>query len=154
MKLLIYGRRLCGRVDRVPGICYVATRFAHLYYVPLIPLSSWIIKQGTEKTFDFREQRIRLSVKSVLIAWLQAYLFIFGVLNSAWGGYRIATQNPAVSSFWDGEFKLILGLLAISACLMLRFRPLQAGPERTADLLGKLGMKWIPPKQDDEWNQA
>ena len=149
---IICGRRLFGRVDQVPGTCYVATRFFHLYYVPLIPLSSWIINQGAEKTFDFREQRIRLSVKSVVFGWLQAYFLLFGLLNAVWGGFQIAMQSHAANNTIDGEIKLILGLACLSAWLLFAFRPLRAGHERANELRAYLGIEPETHVEETEWS--
>src|SRR5437762_2645960 len=46
--LLVWGSKLYGRVDDVPGMFYVATRFGHLWYLPLIPMGSFVVleRQG------------------------------------------------------------------------------------------------------------
>ncbi len=40
---VVYGTRLYGRVDMIPGLCYVATRFFHIFWIPIIPLGSQIV---------------------------------------------------------------------------------------------------------------
>jgi len=38
--VIVWGSRLYGKVDVVPGFFHVATRFGHVYYLPLIPTQS------------------------------------------------------------------------------------------------------------------
>ena len=38
--IIVWGTKLYGKVDEVPGMFHVATRFFHLWYIPLVPLSS------------------------------------------------------------------------------------------------------------------
>ena len=40
---IVWGARLLGKVDCVPGMFHVATMFAHLYYIPLIPMQSYVV---------------------------------------------------------------------------------------------------------------
>lgn len=152
--LLITGQRMCGRVDHVPGTCYVATRFLHLYYVPLIPLSSWVIRQGTEKLSGFDGQQIRMSIKSVLFGWLQAYLVVFGLINSLRGPVQIAALQHAGKNPIDGEITLALGLLSLGVWLLFRFRPLLAGAERANELRARLGIDPLAPDADSKWTEA
>ena len=35
--VFVFGSRLYGKVDEVPGIGHVATKFAHFDYMPLVP---------------------------------------------------------------------------------------------------------------------
>src|SRR4051794_31008614 len=116
--ILIFGQRLCGKVDEVPGICYVATRFLHLYYVPLIPLSSWVILRGTESASGFKGQQIRLSCKSVLLGWLQAFLVIFGLMNSIRAAILFADPQLRLNNGTDGAVALMIGLMSLTAWLL------------------------------------
>jgi hypothetical protein len=38
--IIVWGSRLYGKVDAVPGLFHVATRFGHIWYLPLIPMGS------------------------------------------------------------------------------------------------------------------
>jgi hypothetical protein len=64
--MIIFGTRLFGKVDQVPGVGYVATRFFHIDYLPLVPSQSWLVFQQTGKTW--RGVKIPLSLKSPLIS--------------------------------------------------------------------------------------
>ncbi|WP_144429503.1 hypothetical protein [Myxococcus hansupus] len=65
--MIIWGSRLFGKVDAVPGLGYVATQFAHINYLPLFPMKSWLVV--SEEGNGWRGQAIPLSWKSVLVAW-------------------------------------------------------------------------------------
>jgi len=68
--LFIFGTRLFGKVDEVPGHFHVATEFFHIDYVPLIPVKGWIVtsQNGT----GWHGVPIPISGKSVAIAWGRA----------------------------------------------------------------------------------
>lgn len=140
---LIVGQRVCGRVDDVPGICHVATRFVHFYYVPLIPLSSWIIEKGVKPASGEPGRRIPLSGKSVVFGWVQALLVVYGSLNTLKGvlilirqqqqQFGVVGPNPSV--------QLTLGILCLGAWALFAIRPFRASKERTKELLGHLGIE-------------
>ncbi len=59
-----YGTRLSGKVDSFAG-SYIATRFFHIYYIPLIPMSSWLVlKDGSGVS-------VPLNLRSVMAGWLR-----------------------------------------------------------------------------------
>jgi hypothetical protein len=72
---LIFGTRTFGKVDRVPGLFYVTTRFFHINFVPLIPLGSYVIFEGTD-----RGKMIGFSLKSLAWAWGRWVLVIGGLI--------------------------------------------------------------------------
>jgi len=78
---IAYGITTFGRVDIVPGLFSVATRFFHVSYVPLVPLGSYVVVDENEE--GIRGVRIPLSVKSYFLAWFQTLAIyatmIFGV---------------------------------------------------------------------------
>ena len=65
--IVIHGSRLYGKVDRVPGLFHVATRFFHIYYIPLIPLGSTVVVAETKE--GWKGIKVGLSLKSILITW-------------------------------------------------------------------------------------
>jgi hypothetical protein len=83
-----------GKVDRIPGLCYVVTRFLHVCFVPLVPLESCLIRELPGKRGKRIRQlwarpellddengnlkiRIPISLKSLLLAWLRT-AFVIG----------------------------------------------------------------------------
>src|SRR4051812_50211547 len=68
--IYIFGSRLYGKVDQVPGVFHVATKFGHLNFIPLIPMESYIVLSTQGKQFS--GVRIPMSGKSVLVTWGRA----------------------------------------------------------------------------------
>lgn len=71
------GVGLYGKVDQVPGLFHVATRFFHLYWVPLIPLKSIVVRE--RKSGDQEGPSVGLNGKSILFTWLRLTLLGFGI---------------------------------------------------------------------------
>ena len=68
MIIVFWGKRYYGIVDRVPGLFYVATLFFHIYYVPIAPSQSYLIKAGGKGN-----RAIPLQSKSVLAGYLRGW---------------------------------------------------------------------------------
>ncbi len=81
------GTKFYGKVDRVPNLFYVRTQFFHVQFLPLIPLGSYLLVEGTN---DERGVKIPLSIKSVFTAWVRAALVLIAV------GYGILTAVHVV----------------------------------------------------------
>lgn len=77
--LLIWGSRLYGKVDAVPGVFFVATRFGHLWYLPLLPLSSHLVFDETDD--GWRGVEIPMASKSVVVAWGRLALGVLAVVS-------------------------------------------------------------------------
>lgn len=90
---IICGNQLYGRVDKIPGLFSVATKFFHLYYVPLIPFESWLIIDGTETAEGFQGRKISLSGKSILLAWMRAAAVVCSIGAVFWGLIAVADMN-------------------------------------------------------------
>jgi hypothetical protein len=75
--MLIWGTSLYGKVDEVPGVCWVATQFFHLWFIPLVPM-------GSQAVFDqsgdgWQGAPIGLSGKSVLVTYARAALVLLAI---------------------------------------------------------------------------
>ena len=102
---LFYGISLRGKVDQVPGRFYVATRFFHMFGIPLFPAGTYIVWEGSEWTGawsseflgvgrfsipvgpwerkgSFKGIRIRFSWKSFFFAWLRTVLVFVGCVGA------------------------------------------------------------------------
>jgi hypothetical protein len=68
--VIVWGSGLYGKVDEIPGVCHVATKFGHLWYIPLIPMGSWAVisKDGN----GWQGAPVGWSIKSILTAWFRA----------------------------------------------------------------------------------
>lgn len=75
--IVVWGTRLYGKVDEVPGMFHVATQFFYLQYVPLAPMGSYLVFSKTGE--GFRGAKLGLSLKSVLVAWTRVALAIGAV---------------------------------------------------------------------------
>ena len=72
------GERLYGKVDRLPGVFYVATMFSHLGFIPIWPRGTYLVIDGSEdeKAFGgmtFRGIPIRASAGQ--LRWRTRLLF-------------------------------------------------------------------------------
>jgi len=78
--IIVYGQSTCGKVDKVPNLFYVCTRFFHVYYVPLIPVQSYLVLAGSESgDGGFQGIPISMSFKSVLVGWMRAGLILAAI---------------------------------------------------------------------------
>lgn len=82
---VVYGERTYGKVDRVPGECYVTTVFFHLFFLPVAPLRSYIVVEGSEDERGFRGREIPLSGKSAIAGYFRVYSGIVAVLCGLFG---------------------------------------------------------------------
>jgi hypothetical protein len=141
--ILIYGKRLYGRVDRVPGLLHVATQFIHLFWVPLVPLKSYVVFDGTEDDKGFRGIPIGISVKSLLTGWLRAVLALglLGLLGLAGMNAseyldRAADARPPLGSILGP----LAGAFGCFVLLRLWTRFSRADVRRARELAEKAGL--------------
>lgn len=108
---MIVGKRLCGRIDRVPGLLHVATEFYHVNWLPLLPLRSWIVFDGSERSqwggsggwnqwsVKWRGVPVPLSMRSILAAWLRASLVLAGIFLTAFGVFETLDRVQPLLAF-------------------------------------------------------
>ena len=82
----VYEEVLCGKVDRVPGYFYVSTQFWHIQFVPIVPLRSYIVLEGSEQGNVFRGKPIPLRLKSVLVGYLRGWLAAIAFVSGGTSG--------------------------------------------------------------------
>ena len=138
---MIVGTRLYGRTDEVEGLGYVAARFFHVNFVPLIPTGETflVVKHSF---FSERQEvvQIKNDRKPVLLgyargaAWTAALMTSFFALLNV--GYVVST----------GELYLrpeLPGFLAACVALVLLYAPQRlrkASPERAWELAAASGV--------------
>jgi hypothetical protein len=76
--VIVWGSKIMGKVDVVPGLFHVATKFGHIYYIPLIPTATFVVL--SQDSTNFRGVPIGLSAKSILVAWLRTGLFLAAMI--------------------------------------------------------------------------
>ena len=111
-----FGTRAAGKVDQRDGQ-YAVTRFAHVYFLPLIPTGSiWVTQEGVGHD-------IKLSWKSVIAGYARTWSLVLGALGILWGG-------PA--------FIAAIGAVAVGA-LSLAWRDVQGDSAKRKSDLNLLG---------------
>jgi hypothetical protein len=89
--IIYYGTNFFGKVDSVPGVFHVATKFGHIYYLPLVPSQSFLVLERTSS--GIRGIPIPFSWKSMLIAWVRvafgaaAVISLIGLISLLNGRY-------------------------------------------------------------------
>ncbi|MBI5547845.1 MAG: hypothetical protein HY901_28515 [Deltaproteobacteria bacterium] len=71
--MIVYGTRLFGEVDKVPGVLWVRTQFFHLNFLPLVPTASYLMfgpEQGV--------QLPAIQWRSVLACWGRVAIILAG----------------------------------------------------------------------------
>lgn len=114
---IIFGEKSYGKVDRVPGVCYVVTIFAHLNFLPLIPLRSYIVIEGTESGGEFRGKETSVSLKSAVAGYARAWFGLLAVVTGVIGGAEL--NIAAGARQFAGP--VLVGLLFAAACGLLSF---------------------------------
>src|SRR5438128_80911 len=95
--LIVFGQKNYGKVDQVPGLFHVVTEFFHLYYVPVIPLKSYLMLDGDGAAVH--RAPIKLNLKSILMAWLRALFvaaFVIGLLVGCGLTLQLADHKQAI----------------------------------------------------------
>lgn len=151
-----------GRVDEVPGVCYIATQFFHVWYIPLIPLSSMLVVDDSNPD-SLRGTNIAMSGKSVLAAYLRAATMIGGLLMlglAIYHGFSFFDElSYASRSYSSGGYYpeqssgisyaigslvwailLFLGGVGSLVTFWLSYKFMRPNEERKAQLLGDLGL--------------
>jgi hypothetical protein len=78
--IFIFGSRMYGKVDQVPGLFHVATQFAHVQFIPLVPIKSWLVIDSTVQGGRFRGVPLGWHGRSIFFAWLRFGSCIGGLL--------------------------------------------------------------------------
>jgi len=105
--MFIWGKRMFGLVDYVAGYFYVVTQFFHIWFIPLIPLKSYLVIDGSEKDGGFRGVEIPINGKSVMTAYLRAILVIAGIMSVFYLHSFLAVITPIFCglAFW-GTYRI------------------------------------------------
>lgn len=94
--IVIFGERMYGKVDRVPGVCYVITIFAHLNFIPLIPTRSYIVIEGTEEGGEFRGKEVTISLKSAIAGYIRVWCGAVALISAVIAGFGLVGAVEAL----------------------------------------------------------
>lgn len=122
--MIVFGTRLYGKVDDVAGYFHVATAFFHIWYVPLIPLGSHLVVRESGEGWE--GVPVRLSLKSVAVAWVRGFAIAGAVVFAIIG----LTEGTG----WNRSLLRALGCAALFAVLMLYKGFRRASYERAVEL--------------------
>lgn len=147
--MIISGQGNYGKVDVVPGFCYVATRFFHLYYVPLIPLGSYVIKAGTEDGDRFEGVKTTFSFRSVLAAWVRTVL-VLSLLAGVGTGIVMGFEHLEKPAGVKPSALIVPWALAVCSCVAywITVRSARAGYGRAVAMAAEMG---FPPETVDRY---
>ncbi len=142
MSAITFGTSFVGRVDRVPGRCYVVTKVFQVVNVPLLPLEGCLVVEGTEEQ-SFVAGLRGFEGTSIPLSWKS---FGWAIVRAAWFTLALLTILPVVPIMLGLEgtlgllFGPVLGLVLLVSWFMTR-RPLTATTERAQEL-EKVLTKW------------
>lgn len=90
--MIVFGTRMFGDVSNVPDLFYVGTRFFHIWYIPLIPVGSFLVLEDTDA--GFRGVPIGLSFRSIFTAWFRTFFVLLALLCIGLSIYAVFTGTP------------------------------------------------------------
>src|SRR4051812_9412435 len=79
--MIIFGVRLFGKAEIVPGVFFIVTRFFHICFIPLLPMQSFVMFDGSGAALP------SLHWGSISMAWLRGLLLVGAAVlcYMAWG---------------------------------------------------------------------
>ncbi|MDY3559090.1 hypothetical protein R5W23_006293, partial [Gemmata sp. JC673] len=131
--ITVAGTRLCGKVSRVPGSFYIATLFHHWCFLPLVPVCTFVIAVGSERSDGFfggtfNGHRIRTRWDSVLAGYVRWWCGAILVVTTCFacldvGEFLNVYLNKRVPAWVPRVLSLVclVPLVAVSMALPGRF---------------------------------
>jgi hypothetical protein len=137
--MFIVGDNYYGKVDHVPGLFYVKTRFLHVWWFPFVPRESYLFFDEKPGWGGLRGVKIPLRWKSVCTAWIRA-CSLFGCFWLLLAGGILLTRDRVEAPLVAAA--TLCGLALICAVAnWLTHQWTRADPERAIALGELLGMK-------------
>ena len=130
--ILVWGSRIYGKTDEVPGMFYVGTKFGHLWFFPLIPLGSYLVLPDSKG--EEQATKLSFSFKSFALAWLRAASLVIGALAFI-RGFSLIEEGSSTVPFVTGIFGVI-GFLYLKFGSQFRL----ASYERAKQLGDQIGL--------------
>jgi len=139
--MLLYGRRLYGKIDHVPGRLYVATLFVHAWLIPFFPIQTYIVFEGTESKGLFRATfqgvPIGFDFTSIFLAYLRAVLLLASLGLTPIGLMSLLIVTDPSISRSSLLTIILLGIVGLGCFVVYGFSysGLQATPARAKELM-------------------
>ena len=125
----VFGTRLFGQADRVAGLFCVRTKFFHVNFIPLVPLSSYLVFE--EKGSEGRGIQLKkLRWNSVLLAWVRTPLWIAAAVGAVVG----LVTGAGVAHDWQGAAPALGVALVAGVAWYASYRLSAASFERASEL--------------------
>ena len=134
--VVVWGTRMMGKVDAVPGVGHVATRFFYLQFIPLVPVETYLVfREVGEQVYGVK---IPFSPKSIFVTWLRTGL-ILASLGLAFAGCVQFSERREV----PGAICIVLSFLSVAAFIYsYYFGPIaKAGYNRAISLAQRAGLE-------------
>jgi hypothetical protein len=96
--IIVWGSNMYGRCDEVPGMFHVATRFGHLWYLPLIPMGSYLVYRSEGRSFQ--GMPIGFHFKSFAMAWLRTGMVVGAIVFTVMAIAMACEQRPHHPTMW------------------------------------------------------
>jgi len=132
MSRWMFGSRLSGSVDQVPGAFSVQTKFAHVGRIPIVPTESWLVLDSGDGK-PWRGVKLdRLSWRSISFAWARLSF-------AAIAGCSLVAAFAASQGTDDRGLLTSLTLAAVSAfAFVYSYRFSRCGYGEAIDLVREL----------------
>jgi hypothetical protein len=131
--IIHFGKSQFGKVDQVPGLFYVATDFFHINYIPLIPMSSYVIVEETGAVVP-----MPVSVKSVFFAYGRIPLMVGGILSVLCAPFL--AHLGLVDGEWFPLVVIVLAGMLFFVGLYASYLFAHASPRRTLRIANHAGL--------------
>lgn len=107
---VIFGTRWMGKVDAIPGVGHVATRFFYLQFIPLIPVETYLVFREVGE--EVQGVRIPFSPKSILVAWFRTACIVAAIGLGLAGFLHLSKRQDV-----EGALDIVLSVLAVATFL-------------------------------------
>lgn len=141
--IVVFGSTLYGKVQVVPGVCHVATRFLHFFFVPLFPTGSWLViheqaraSHGVEGLKGIGAVKLpSMHWGSVGLGWLRFFLLVALFVLALVIATKLGLDRP-----WSQTVPLILAATVCVAGFIGSYRLLPARPHHIEELSSVSGI--------------
>ena len=139
---VFFGVGLRGKVDRLPGVGHVATKFFHIGELPLIPMGSYIVVAEVGRSWS--GPRFGWSLRSIVAGYLRGLFLTSGILTVVLAVVGLRGGGPGVAPAGFLWWQLGIGAaqIAVGSASFLLWR--QASPAQRDRMLARLG---TPPDE-------
>ena len=141
--MIIYGTRLFGKCDEIPGAGHVATQFFHVYYLPLIPMKSHFVIEGSKSGDGYKAIALDLSWRSVGFAWLRAVAAL-GLIGGCAVSFIAADESH---NMVVGIAGAVASIVTMAALVWASYRLARPSEQRIGALKQQLGLVTVGAPQ-------